>query len=129
MVSALIEVQIYIYSCSKFKIHFYLFQYTDQFALLTFLGCFICQTSFLIFKQVYMKIVKIENPMESFYLIDIIQRFGIEHYFAEEIKVALENLHLILNTNPIDFVSSHELNEVALAFRLLRQGGHYVNAG
>jgi len=83
----------------------------------------------LIFKQVYTKLVKIENPMESFYLIDIIQRSGIEHYFAEEIKVALEKLHLILNTNPIDFVSSHELNEVALAFRLLRQGGHYVNAG
>jgi len=67
--------------------------------------------------------------MVSFYLIDIIQRFGIEHYFAEEIKVALEKLHLILSTNPIDFVSSHKLYEVALAFRLLRQGGHYENAG
>ena len=67
--------------------------------------------------------------MKCFYLIDTIQKFDIEHYFAEEIKVALENLHLILNTNPIDFVSSHELYEVALAFRLLRQGGHYVNAG
>jgi len=67
--------------------------------------------------------------MESFYLIDIIQRLGIEHYFVEEIKVALEKLHLILNTNPIDFMSSHELYEVALAFRLLRQGGHFVNAG
>jgi len=43
--------------------------------------------------------------------------------------VALENLHLMLNTNPIDFVSSHELYQVAIAFSLLRQGGHYVNAG
>jgi len=83
----------------------------------------------LIFKQVYEKLVKIEDPMESFYLIDIIQRLGIEHYFVEEIKVALEKLHLILNTNPIGFMSSHELYEVALAFRLLRQGGHFVNAG
>jgi len=83
----------------------------------------------LLFKQVYKKLIKIEDPMESFNLIDIIQRFGIEHYFAEEIKVALEKLNFILNTNPIDFVSSHELYEVALAFRLLRHGGHYVNAG
>jgi len=62
-------------------------------------------------------------------LIDIIQRLGIEHYFAEEIKVTLEKQFLILSSNPIDFVSSHELYEVALAFRLLRQGGHYVNTG
>ncbi|KEH34358.1 (3S)-linalool/(E)-nerolidol/(E,E)-geranyl linalool synthase [Medicago truncatula] len=82
----------------------------------------------LIFKQVYKKLVKIEYPMESFYLIDIIQRLNIEHYFVEEIKVALEKLYSILNTNPNDFMSIHELYEVALAFRLLRQGGHYVNA-
>ncbi|PNX90628.1 (3S,6E)-nerolidol synthase 1, partial [Trifolium pratense] len=66
--------------------------------------------------------------MESFYLIDIIQRLGIEHYFAEEIKVALEKQHLILSSNSNDFVSSHTLDEVALAFRLLRQGGYHVNS-
>lgn len=80
-------------------------------------------------KQVNKKLATSEDPTENFHLIDIIQRLGIEHYFAEEIKVALEKQFLILSSNPIDFVSSHELYEVALAFRLLRQGGHYVNAG
>jgi len=103
-------------------------QRSDQSTLLHFQDVTYVKQA-LIFKQVYKKLVKIEDPMESFYLIDIIQRFGIEHYFAEEIKMALEKLHLIFNTNPIDFVSCHELYEVALAFRLLRQGGHYVNAG
>jgi len=111
----------YIYNIS-------LFQCSEQIALLHFQDVTYVKQA-LIFKQVYKKLVKIEDPMESFYLIDIIQRFGIEHYFTEEIKVALEKLHLILNTNPIDFVSSHELYQVALAFRLLRQGSHYVNAG
>jgi len=80
-------------------------------------------------KQVNKKLVTNEDPTENFHLIDIIQRLGIEHYFAEEIKVALEKQFLTLSSNPIDFVSNHELYEVALAFRLLRQGGHYVNAG
>ncbi|CAJ2639778.1 unnamed protein product [Trifolium pratense] len=80
------------------------------------------------FKQVSKKLVTCEDPMESFYLIDIIQRLGIEHYFAEEIKVALEKQHLILSGNSNDFVSSHTLYEVALAFRLLRQGGYHVNS-
>jgi (3S)-linalool synthase len=83
----------------------------------------------LIFKQVYKKLVTSEDPMESFYLIDIIQRLGIEHYFAEEIKVALEKHHLIFNNNSNDFVSSHQIPEVALAFRLLREGGYHVHSG
>ncbi|WJX37708.1 hypothetical protein P8452_25447 [Trifolium repens] len=66
--------------------------------------------------------------MESFYLIDIIQRLGIEHYFAEEIKMALEKHHLIFNNNSNDFVSSHQIPEVALAFRLLREGGYHVHS-
>lgn len=82
----------------------------------------------LMCKQVNKKLATSEDPTENFHLIDIIQRLGIEHYFAEEIKVAIEKQFLILSSNPIDFVSSHELYEVALAFRLLRQGGHYVNA-
>ncbi|XP_012568126.1 neryl diphosphate diphosphatase, chloroplastic-like [Cicer arietinum] len=75
-------------------------------------------------KKVYKKFACGEDPMESLYMIDIIQRLGIEHHFAEEI----EKQYLILNNiNPIEFVKSHELYDVALTFRLLRQGGHYVN--
>lgn len=83
----------------------------------------------LICKQVKKKLVTSEDPTENLYLIHIIQRLDIEHYFGEEIKVALKKLFLILSSNAIDFVRSHELYKVALAFRLLRQGGHYLNTG
>lgn len=65
-------------------------------------------------------------------MIDIIQRLGIEHHFEQEIQLVLQKQQLILSNHPcdFDFFSSHDqLYEVALAFRLLRQGGYYVNAG
>ncbi|KAL2317789.1 hypothetical protein Fmac_031665 [Flemingia macrophylla] len=69
-----------------------------------------------------------ENPMESLHMIDIIQRLGIEHHFEEEIEMVLQKQQMILSNHPNEFVSSHQLYEVALVFRLLRQGGHYVTA-
>ncbi|GAU34506.1 hypothetical protein TSUD_388190 [Trifolium subterraneum] len=79
-------------------------------------------------KKLYKKLATDKDPMKSLYMIDIIQRLSIEHHFAEEIEEALEKQHIVLssNINSIDFVNSHELYDVALAFRLLRQGGHYV---
>ena len=67
--------------------------------------------------------------MESLYMVDFIQRLGIEHYFEEDIKAALRKQHLILSSDLNDFGNSHQLFDVALTFRLLRQGGHDVNAG
>lgn len=81
-------------------------------------------------KQVYKKLLATdEEPMKSLYMIDIIQRLGIENHFAEEIQAILQKQYIILNINPTDFVSSHELYEFALTFRLLRQGGHYIKPG
>ena len=81
-------------------------------------------------KQAYKKLLASdEDPMKSLCMIDIIQRLGIEHHFAEEIEEALEKQLKMLSSDPIDFVNSHELYEVALTFRLLRQGGHYVKPG
>nr|KYP71361.1 Auxin-induced protein 5NG4 [Cajanus cajan] len=62
-----------------------------------------------------------DNPMKSLHMIDIIQRLGNEHHFEEEIEVALQKQQLILSNHANEFVN-------ALAFRLLRQGGHYVSA-
>ncbi|TKY71583.1 (3S,6E)-nerolidol synthase 1 [Spatholobus suberectus] len=78
-------------------------------------------------KHVCKKLIS-ENPMESLHMIDIIQRLGTEHHFEEEIEAALQKQQLILSNHPSDFVNSHQLYEVALTFRLLRQGGHYVHA-
>ncbi|KAK7302644.1 hypothetical protein RJT34_13537 [Clitoria ternatea] len=80
-------------------------------------------------KHVCMKLFS-EDPMESLYMIDIIQRLGIEHLFEEEIEVALQNQQMILSNiiSPNDFFNRHQLYQVAHTFRLMRQGGHYVNA-
>ncbi|KAK7331823.1 hypothetical protein VNO80_28564 [Phaseolus coccineus] len=79
-------------------------------------------------KHVSKKLIR-ENPMESLHMVDIIQRLGIEHHFEEEIELVLQKQQLILSNHPCDFFNSHDqLYEVALAFRLLRQGGYYVSA-
>ncbi|XP_015943341.1 neryl diphosphate diphosphatase, chloroplastic [Arachis duranensis] len=78
-------------------------------------------------KHVMKKLIS-EDPMESLCMVDLIQRLGIEHHFQEHIEAALEKQHFIVITDPIDFVQSHQLDEVALSFRLLRQGGYSVNA-
>lgn len=67
-------------------------------------------------KQLYKRFIS-ENPMESLYLVDLIQRLGIKHHFAEEFAATIRKQHLILSSPPIDFVKSRELYEVALTFR------------
>ncbi|KAL1336095.1 hypothetical protein HN51_030494 [Arachis hypogaea] len=79
-------------------------------------------------KHVMKKLIS-EDPMESLYMVDLIQRLGIEHHFQEDIEAALEKQHFIVSTDPIDFFQSHhQLDNVALSFRLLRQGGYSLNA-
>jgi len=79
-------------------------------------------------KHVFQKLIG-EDPMESMYMVDTIQRLGIEHHFEEEIEAALQKQHLIFSSHLSDFANNHKLCEVALPFRLLRQRGHYVLAG
>ncbi|TKY71585.1 (3S,6E)-nerolidol synthase 1 [Spatholobus suberectus] len=78
-------------------------------------------------KHVLKKLIS-EDPMESLYMVDTIQRLGIEHHFEEEIEAALQKQHLIFSSHLSDFANNHKLYEVALLFRLLRQRGHYVHA-
>ncbi|RDX62117.1 hypothetical protein CR513_59584, partial [Mucuna pruriens] len=78
-------------------------------------------------KHVFQKLIN-QDPMESLYLVDTIQRLGIEHHFEEEIEAALQKQHLIFSSYLSDFANNRKLYEVALSFRLLRQRGHYVHA-
>ncbi|XP_027338614.1 (3S,6E)-nerolidol synthase 1-like [Abrus precatorius] len=78
-------------------------------------------------KHVFQKLVS-EDPMESLYMVDIIQRLGFEHHFEEEIETSLQKQHLIFSTHLSDFANNHKLFEIALQFRLLRQRGFYVHA-
>ncbi|MED6165159.1 hypothetical protein PIB30_096896, partial [Stylosanthes scabra] len=74
------------------------------------------------------KLISEEDPMESLCMVDLIQRLGIEHHFEEHIEAALEKQHFIVSRDPIHFVQTHQLDKLALTFRLLRQGGYSVNA-
>ncbi|KAB1201255.1 (3S,6E)-nerolidol synthase 2, chloroplastic/mitochondrial [Morella rubra] len=66
-----------------------------------------------------------ENPFESLSMIDAVQRLGIDYHFQEEIRT-------ILSKQCANYTSygdcGHELHDVALRFRLLRQEGYYVPA-
>ncbi|ESW20281.1 hypothetical protein PHAVU_006G195600 [Phaseolus vulgaris] len=78
-------------------------------------------------KQAFQKLVS-EDYMECFYVIDIIQRLGIEHHFQEEIEALLQNQCSIFISHISDFANHHKLYELALLFRLLRQRGYHVPA-
>jgi len=67
--------------------------------------------------------------MESLYVIDIIQRLGIEHHFEEEIEAVLQKQRSIFSSHLSDLENDHKLYDLALLFRLLRQRGHHVPAG
>ena len=67
-----------------------------------------------------------DDPFESLNMINAIQRLGIDYYFQQEIEA-------ILHSQYLKYIShgdcGHQLHEVALRFRLLRQQGYYVPAG
>ena len=60
-------------------------------------------------------------------MIDAMQRLNIDYHFQEEIDTFLQRQYVISSTN--GGVYGHDLHQVALYFRLLRQQGHYVPAG
>ncbi|CAK9181270.1 unnamed protein product [Ilex paraguariensis] len=64
-----------------------------------------------------------EEPLEGLFLIDAIQRLGIEYHFQEEIEAILHRQYMAINT---DVHKYKDLYEVSLGFRLLRQEGYYV---
>ncbi|XP_054778313.1 neryl diphosphate diphosphatase, chloroplastic-like [Prosopis cineraria] len=85
----------------------------------------------LVLKEAKLAFNKVDDdPMESLYMIDAIQRLGIEHLFQEEIEKALilnQTSKLGINISS-DSMHNLKLCEVALQFRLHRQAGHYVHA-
>jgi hypothetical protein len=59
-------------------------------------------------------------------MIDAVQRLDVDKYFQEEIEAILHG-HYVKHVSHGD--CGHELHEVALRFRLLRQQGYHVPAG
>ncbi|XP_010686920.2 (3S,6E)-nerolidol synthase 1 [Beta vulgaris subsp. vulgaris] len=62
-----------------------------------------------------------EYQVEELVMIDAIQRLGLEYYFQEDINAALRKWSKVEE-------SGHNLHDVALRFRLLRQAGYNVQA-
>ncbi|KAI4296533.1 hypothetical protein L6164_036483 [Bauhinia variegata] len=69
-----------------------------------------------------------KNPLEGLSMIDCIQRLGIEYHFEEEIQAVLRKQQLMFGSQTYCVIDDHELSEVALQFRLLRQEGYWVHA-
>nr|UZT70946.1 terpene synthase 1 [Paeonia delavayi] len=65
----------------------------------------------------------VEDPFQSLVMIDTIQRLGIAHHFQEEVKTLLQKQYVGGHC-----LNRHDLHEVALTFRLLRQQGYHVPA-
>ncbi|KAL5579186.1 hypothetical protein UlMin_011628 [Ulmus minor] len=61
--------------------------------------------------------------LEGLNLVDAVLRLGIDYHFQGEIQTILQNQYMFFVDHDGD-----ELYEVALRFRLLRQGGYYVSA-
>nr|WBO38710.1 terpene synthase 39 [Aquilaria agallochum] len=68
-----------------------------------------------------------EQAFEGLAMIDAVQRLALDHYFHDEIQELLHKHHQMLSVNA--GVSSPQLHEAALSFRLLRQHGYNVPAG
>ncbi|KAJ7968398.1 Linalool synthase [Quillaja saponaria] len=66
-----------------------------------------------------------ENSFQGLLMIDAMQRLNIDYHFQEEIDEFLQMQHLNFSTSCS--YEHHNIHEVALCFRLLRQQGHYVS--
>ncbi|XP_061336436.1 (3S,6E)-nerolidol synthase 1-like [Gastrolobium bilobum] len=68
------------------------------------------------------------NADGGLYIVDSIQRLGIEYHFEEEIKTTLERKYRMLRIHNYQGNNFQEMSEVSLQFRLLRQQGYYIPA-
>uniref|UniRef100_A0A2N9FHJ4 Terpene synthase N-terminal domain-containing protein n=1 Tax=Fagus sylvatica TaxID=28930 RepID=A0A2N9FHJ4_FAGSY len=66
----------------------------------------------------------IEDPLEGLNMVNLILRLGIEYHYQEEIEAILQRQYAIFSAHAGD---DHDLHEVALGFRLLRQEGYHVS--
>ncbi|XP_050288838.1 (3S,6E)-nerolidol synthase 1-like [Quercus robur] len=68
-----------------------------------------------------------EDPLEGLYMIDAIQRLGIDYHFQEEIETILQRQNMISSAYGYNEINNQPY-ETALRFRLLRQDGYYVSS-
>uniref|UniRef100_A0A2N9HR11 Terpene synthase N-terminal domain-containing protein n=1 Tax=Fagus sylvatica TaxID=28930 RepID=A0A2N9HR11_FAGSY len=68
----------------------------------------------------------VEKLSQKLNLIDEIQRLGVSYHFENDIKKAMQQLHMTLH-NPNDHENDDDLYTVALQFRLLRQQGYRIS--
>ena len=69
-----------------------------------------------------------EDPLEGLYMIDAIQRRGIDYHFQEEIETILQRKNMISSACGYNDINNQPY-ETALRFRLLKQDGYYVSSG
>ncbi|KAL5774682.1 hypothetical protein ACOSP7_012239 [Xanthoceras sorbifolium] len=70
-----------------------------------------------------------EDPSQALAMIDAVQRVGIDYHFQDEIEQILPRQYMIAANTYGDYDHhDHDLQEVALRFRLLRQEGYDVPA-
>ncbi|KAF7822832.1 (-)-germacrene D synthase-like [Senna tora] len=67
------------------------------------------------------------KPMETIYLIDLIQRLGVNYHFEREIDNLLQEIHNTYVENGIITLEEEDLHSLALLFRLLRQEGYRIS--
>ena len=80
-----------------------------------------------VFKQILMEVG--EDPFEGLAMIDAVQRLGIDYHFQGEIEQILQRHYMIITNGSTTHHHQHNLKEIALRFRLLRQEGYNVPAG
>ncbi|KAI9198097.1 hypothetical protein LWI28_010100 [Acer negundo] len=79
-----------------------------------------------VFKQVLIEVG--EDPFEGLAMIDAVQRLGIDYHFQGEIEQILQRNYMITTNGSTTHHHQHNLQEIALRFRLLRQEGYNVPA-
>ena len=70
-----------------------------------------------------------QHSLEGLNLVNAVLRLGIDYHFQDEIEAILKREYLIFNGDMIRDCNTQDLYEIALRFRLLRQGGYYVSPG
>ncbi|TXG49651.1 hypothetical protein EZV62_025526 [Acer yangbiense] len=79
-----------------------------------------------VFKQILIEVG--EDPFEGLAMIDAVQRLGIDYHFQGEIEQILQRHYMIITNGSTTHHHQHNLQEIALRFRLLRQEGYNVPA-
>ncbi|XP_043687402.1 (3S,6E)-nerolidol synthase 1-like [Telopea speciosissima] len=76
-------------------------------------------------KEVKWTLNELQDPLERRIMIDTLQRLGINYHFEQDIKTALAKHYGSLSSGTFPF-GDHNLHDIALYFRLLRQAGYLV---